>query len=343
MNRFVLLLAALAALVCGSAGSAGPARPWAQAEIELVVARGLMAADVESFRPDDAITQDELGELVGALMGRTVSPPARPAAAVTMTALDARLVQALGMQNAAAGFVRSARAAGLAPPSRFGTEVVARLLGLRTNHPAARDDLEALPDDPATRAESAFSAARILRFRGTEAQYAGDAAATFALPPLSTWQRRVLSAAFALIGYPYVWGGESELAASRYGRQPRGGFDCSGFVWRVYKLQPYADAPSLAATLRGRTTFAMSAEIPRDARIPLAGLAPADVVFFGAKGPRSKPSEVDHVGIYVGAGWMIHSSRYGVALVPLTGWYSRRFAWARRPLAEAGLAEASAG
>ena len=35
---------------------------------------------------------------------------------------------------------------------------------------------------------------------------------------------------------------------------------------------------------------------------------------------------------------MIHSSGQGVALAPIaTGYYATRFAWARRPLAEAGL------
>jgi hypothetical protein len=38
-----------------------------------------------------------------------------------------------------------------------------------------------------------------------------------------------------------------------------------------------------------------------------------------------------------GGGWMIHSSGQGVAVTPLTGWYRQQFAWARRPLAEAGL------
>jgi cell wall-associated NlpC family hydrolase len=44
------------------------------------------------------------------------------------------------------------------------------------------------------------------------------------------------------------------------------------------------------------------------------------------------------MGIYVGNGWFIHSSGYGVALATLDGWYQREFAWARRPLREAGLA-----
>jgi cell wall-associated NlpC family hydrolase len=43
------------------------------------------------------------------------------------------------------------------------------------------------------------------------------------------------------------------------------------------------------------------------------------------------------MGIYLGNGWFIHSSDYGVALATLTGWYANEFAWGRRPLAEAGL------
>ena len=105
----------------------------------------------------------------------------------------------------------------------------------------------------------------------------------------------------------------------------------------VGMLQPYPGAPALAETLSGRTTYAMSGEVPAAKRIAYAKLQPGDVVFFGAKGPRSKPAEVDHAGVYAGEGWFVHSSSQGVTLTPLTGWYRQRFAWARRPLAEAGL------
>ena len=47
------------------------------------------------------------------------------------------------------------------------------------------------------------------------------------------------------------------------------------------------------------------------------------------------------MGIYVGNGWFIHSSEYGVALARLDGWYAKEFAWGRRPLAEAGLERTS--
>jgi cell wall-associated NlpC family hydrolase len=81
----------------------------------------------------------------------------------------------------------------------------------------------------------------------------------------------------------------------------------------------------------------MSGEVSKAKRIPLDRLQPADLVFFGSKGSRSKPTEVGHMAIYLGNGWMIHSSGQGVAVVALAGWYARSFAWGRRPLAEAGL------
>jgi cell wall-associated NlpC family hydrolase len=81
----------------------------------------------------------------------------------------------------------------------------------------------------------------------------------------------------------------------------------------------------------------MSGEVGKPLRIDPTALAPADVVFFGSRGPKSKPAEVGHMGIYVGNGWFVHSSSAGVTLQPLQGWYSTQLAWARRPLAEAGL------
>jgi cell wall-associated NlpC family hydrolase len=367
MRRPVLTLLALAALVPSAAWSAPkPTQRWALPAIKVVVAHGLMGAtDPAAFRPADALTRGALESLVAGL----AAPPPEPAvpldpssqlasvttnapapapapapatvanaeAPVTVAQLDARLVQSLGLADAATQFARGARAAGLHVPSRFGTEVTARLLGLRTNHPANLDSLELLPNDPATRAEAAFSAAQILTFRGWEADAVRGGAAEFVLPTLTPWQQQVLDTAVRFVGYPYIWGGESETTQSPFGAQAQGGFDCSGFVWRVYKLQAYPGAADLPATLKGRTTYQMSAEVPKPQRIPLEQIQPADVLFWGAHGPKSKPAEVDHMGIYLGNGWFIHSSEYGVAVARLDGWYANRFAWARRPLAEAKL------
>jgi cell wall-associated NlpC family hydrolase len=275
----------------------------------------------------------------------TPPPPAPPAVAnpdapATMAQLDARLVAALGLSGAAKEFATGARAAGLKIPGRFGTEVVARLLGLRLNHPANEDGLELLPNDPATRAEAAYSAAQILNFglAGGEQVMAVQALAdSFALPQFSSWQTRILDVALSKIGMPYVWGGTSDGPEAPFGVHSRGGYDCSGFVWRVYKLQSYAGEGDLSSVLKGRTTFVMSAEVPTSQRYGMADLQPGDVLFFGAAGPRSQPSQVDHTAIYIGNNWFIQSSGEGVDLDTLTGWYKHTFAWARRPLAEAGL------
>jgi cell wall-associated NlpC family hydrolase len=355
MNRLAAVaVLPLACLAFGGAARAMPAPDpaahsqsavgsWAEPQIREIVARGLMGASLGAFRPDDPITRAEVTDLVAGLTGprpHSAAPspePAGPSPSVTLAGLDARLVRGLGLSSAAARFQSAARGAGLSPPARFGDEVVARLLGLRTNHPAARDDLELLPADPATRAEAAFSAAQLLGLGPAETRALKDEASAFAVPPLTDWQRRILDLAVWFIGYPYVWGGTSEHAEAPFGVQAHGGFDCSGFVWRIYKLEPYPGGAALAGTLKGRTTYAMSGEVPRGRRIPLARLEPADVLFFGDAGPKSTPNQVGHMGVYVGGGWFVHSSDQGVALSRLSGWYRDRFAWARRPLAEAGL------
>jgi len=146
----LLLVPAASAARIGDGGGAtksgAASKPsWAQAQIRYVIQHGLMAKTVASFRADDPLTQGELATLVGGLTKRPAAAVANKAAPVTVTQLDARLVRTLGLADAAAALGANARAAGLAIPSRFGTETVARLLGLRTNHPAAQDDLELLP------------------------------------------------------------------------------------------------------------------------------------------------------------------------------------------------------
>jgi cell wall-associated NlpC family hydrolase len=327
-------------LAWSSDAAAKPTASWAQAELKAVVAAGLMAKETAA-RPNDALTRNELETITAGLLHVTPTAPSTPAGTVTMSGLDTKLVTTLGLTDTAKLFTQNAKSAGLAPPARFGTEAVARLLGLRTNHPASLDKIELSPNEPASHAEAAYSAARVLHFGEWDAAPTQELAATFVLPVLTPWQKQVLTTAVRLIGYPYVWGGESETTTSPYGPQVHGGFDCSGFVWRVYKLQAYANEGKLADVLQGRTTYAMSGEVPAAKRISLGKLQPADVIFFGAAGPKSKPAQVDHMGIYVGNGWFIHSSRYGVAIAPLAGWYTQRFAWGRRPLAEAGLVSAS--
>jgi cell wall-associated NlpC family hydrolase len=370
-QRLATLAAACAVAAVSTAAAVGSSRStpnWAAPQIATVVQHKLMATSVTKFRPNGTLTQKTLTSLAADLkeqVGSSTSPPpdpgsggtttgttttgtttttpagSDPAAPETMTQLDRSLVQAIGLGKAAKQFMQGARADGLAVPSRFGTEVVARLLGLRLNHPAAQDFIELRPQDPATRAEAAYSAAQILGLGliadSWEVAEVKSLAATFALPEVTDWQRQILNVAFSKIGMPYIWGGTSDNTETEFGVTSRGGYDCSGFVWRVYKLQSYTDEASLASTLRGRTTYTMSVEVPRSKRIPFNKLQPADVIFFGTHGTTSKGPQIFHTAIYVGNGWFIQSSDRGVALAQLTGWYKHKFAWGRRPLREAGL------
>ena len=155
------------------------------------------ANSVSTFQPNAPLTRQTLADLASGLqhqLGSPVStaslPPSGSGGTTTTTTgtdddrhhddhdpaarhpTDARRWPArpqprhsLGLRKAAKQFTQGARAAGLEVPGRFGTEVVARLLGLRLNHPAAQDFLELRPQDPATRAEAAYSAAQILDSR----------------------------------------------------------------------------------------------------------------------------------------------------------------------------------
>ncbi|MFN8221685.1 MAG: NlpC/P60 family protein [Gaiellales bacterium] len=345
------LLAALAtfAIACALGAAthahAVPSPSWAAPEIERVVGAGILGSDVASFRPDDPLTRGELHEAILAL-GKPHLAPTEPDRIVTMRELDAQLVGALRLVPSSSAIRLSARAAGLEPTGMLGTETVARILGLRINHPQEREALERRPGEAATRAEAAYSFAHLIALDPWRLADAQAIPQSFALPELDDWQRQVLSRALKLVGYPYVFAGTSEKRVQKLWTaagqvDAPGGFDCSGLVWRVYKLEPYPGGDALAGVFKGRTSYAMSGEVPVALRLPLAEVQAGDVLFFGAKGPKSKPSQVGHMGIAVAPGWFVHSSGNGVTLQPLTGWYQRSFAWARRPLAEAGLEPAA--
>jgi cell wall-associated NlpC family hydrolase len=337
MRRRATVLALAGLFVAASAASAAPSArsQFAASEIRAVVDAGLMGPSVEGFRPSDPLTASELAVVVWSL-GGTISVD-DPDAPVSVRELDARLVTLAGLRDSAQAIRLAAVGAGLTARPWLGTETVARMLGFRINHPREEDDLELEVNDPITRAEAAYSIAGYLALSDNQVQATRTLASTFSLPPLSAWQRVVLDRALRFVGSPYIWAGTSEKPQQLFGQVLPGGFDCSGFVWRVYKTKPFAGAPELTHVLVGRTTYEMSGEVGRAMRVGREALAPGDVVFFGSNGTRSVPSQVGHMGIYVGNGWIVHSSRNGTTLTPMTGWYETTFAWGRSPLVEAGL------
>ena len=210
-------------------------------------------------------------------------------------------------------------------PRYFATEVASRYLGLRKDH--SSDKLEVSPGQPMPRSEVAYLLYQALHVSSW--RIAG--LATFdkvTLPTLSDRQKQIVAFAFKYVGYPYVWGGEYPGTDSPYGTQEHGGFDCSGFVWWVLKM-------NFGYTLNERTAAGMAASAKP--RITRAHLIPGDILFFGPNGPSSSAASIYHAALYLGAGWFIHStgSADGVSLSSLNwkGWsWQTDFAWGRRVL-----------
>ncbi|MCW3031988.1 MAG: NlpC/P60 family protein [Solirubrobacterales bacterium] len=256
------------------------------------------------------------------------APAVASASTVTLTRFDALLVDQLGLAATAAHVQQTAAAAGLKPPSYFGTEVVARYLGLRYNHPAGEDSLELYPSNTITRAEAAHSFAAVLEQGTWAVEAARETLEGFSLPRYSSSQLAVLRIAVAKIGMPYVWGGTTD--ATEDGLE-HGGYDCSGFAWRVYKVSGF----SWGTRILGRTAAEQAGEIAKSARVRLQDVQPADLLFFGAArfGSKATEASVIHEGIALSSDWAIHSSGQGVYVLPLSsGWLAQQFSWARRVL-----------
>ena len=116
-----------------------------------------------------------------------------------------------------------------------------------------------------------------------------------------------LVAAFActFVGTPYSWGGTD----------PSTGFDCSGFVYYVYK-QFGIELNRVAAD-----------QAYNGKAVDVSDLQPGDVLCFYSSG-----TYIGHSGIYIGDGKFVHaaSSTTGVIITSLAGNYSTRGFVARR-------------
>ncbi len=115
-------------------------------------------------------------------------------------------------------------------------------------------------------------------------------------PPPAATHGDAVSIAMSYLGVPYVWGGAS-----------RSGVDCSGLVMLVYG-QLGISLPHFAA-----------AQYAAGTPISYGDLQPGDLVFFGYGG-------IDHVGIYIGGGQMIHAPFEGetVQIAPVSAGGSYR-------------------
>jgi cell wall-associated NlpC family hydrolase len=104
----------------------------------------------------------------------------------------------------------------------------------------------------------------------------------------------------------------------RGGRDPKTGFDCSGFVRYVFRQSTGAELPVDSAS-----------QYRAGINVARADLKVGDLVFFKIRGKR-----VSHVGIYLGEGRFIHSPSTGksVSISRLDeSYWTRRYAGAKRP------------
>ncbi|HKD54599.1 MAG TPA: C40 family peptidase [Steroidobacteraceae bacterium] len=111
--------------------------------------------------------------------------------------------------------------------------------------------------------------------------------------------------AAALVGSPYHFGGADA-----------GGFDCSGLALYVHEQVGLAIPRTAAEQLRAARP------------VPLAQLAPGDLVFF-----RIRSKHVNHVGVYTGDGHFVHAPHAGRAVTYAdlsSGYYARHLASAGR-------------
>lgn len=122
---------------------------------------------------------------------------------------------------------------------------------------------------------------------------------------VSTQGQAVVELAKQYLGIPYRYGGSSPS-----------GFDCSGFVYYIYKSM-------------GITLNRVAADQMRNGKwVAKNDLQPGDIVGF-----TNSSGYVNHVGIYAGNGMMIHSPQTGDVVKYesiVTGNYARRLVCGRR-------------
>jgi hypothetical protein len=264
-----------------------------------------------------------------------------PANPVLGSLLDFALVKATGLFEAPLAGLAAIHEGDGTPyvvGARWPHMMLARYLGLHYNHSDERRDVGA--KTRVHRDEVAYSLWKAY----TLETWKVDSTAIYndiTLVGLSDSQRvkhDLTQEALDQVGFPYIWSGEwNAKTPSGYccGAQPQGGFDCSGFVWWVmkrneggYNAAQYRSYPGWS--LRERSSSSMARNT--GSHIGFASLRVGDLMFFSSNGGKQW-SDVNHVGLYVGNGWMIHSS--GSTDGPVIEWvadgyYRDNFVYGRR-------------
>ena len=304
---------------------------WLRPDIAPLIAAGLWPSLAGADLGRDA-TQADLALALSIIAPNRPAPGGDRSAPVSVWAAHLAAVRALGLEPTRRALAQLSDDAGnrMRLPRNFGSEAIAHELGLVVNHPAEHEDLERARRQPIALGDLAYLTERARNLNSWEVER-GRALGELRLPSMNPQQRSLVEAALAQVGSPYVWGGDWPGVRSPWGAQAVGGFDCSGLVWWSFKGAPPARRMAVGARLMGRTADDMAFERPTQ-RVALNRLRPADLVFFGPAGPRSKRGTISHMAISLGGRWIVHSSgsRGGVAISNLDTYWPSATALARR-------------
>jgi cell wall-associated NlpC family hydrolase len=268
-----------------------------------------------------------------------------PNASIQVAGFDKAVVLALGLTGAVAGLQNIHRDDGAkyTVPTNFPYLQIGRTLQLHFNHTTESKDIGSTT--LITRDEAAYSLWWAKTQMSWQLSSANRFAAGVSLPtldpsvPLNLSKIQVTQYALNQVGYPYIWAGEWNAASPNgycCGYQPVGGFDCSGFTWWVMKkFEGNYNAAQYRTyagwSLLDRSSSYMAEHAP--SHITWSSLRIGDLMFFAANGGNTW-QDVDHVGIYVGNSWMMHStgSEDGVTLewVGTGTWWNVNYVWGRR-------------
>lgn len=288
-----------------------------------------------SFKPNRKMRRSAYKALMTSVFGGGYR---RSTGYVTAGEVATSLVKRVGRRNVALTVAGSTSPDGWDPgmTRRGGFEVVARELGLRRDRSTSEEAYEASSRMPLRQADVIYA---VWKAKTGPNTYASDSLLGFSLDTYDANRRAVVKYAFSLLGTPYVWAGEwpkATAAGYPYGAQTGGGFDCSGFVWYVLKKATSGYEPINRPYAGWRLPERSSADMARatSKRIAFRNLKPADVVFFASGGKDASPSSVYHAAIYLGKGWVVHSSgsRAGASLafIGKGSWWRDQVAWGRR-------------
>lgn len=195
-------------------------------------------------------------------------------------------------------------------PSRYGI-VTASLLNLRQAPSTNSAILAQIPNGTSVNVSSLSSGWAKVTYCGKTGYVSLDylkvmtGTAPSRSDAVSSKGQAIVELAKQYIGVPYVYGGASPS-----------GFDCSGFVYYLYKC--------MGVTLNRVAADQMT----NGTWVPKNALQPGDIVGFA-----NSSGYINHVGIYAGNGMMIHSPQTGETVryeSIVNGNYSMRLTCGRR-------------